>query len=74
MKNCQCFKRQKDNEDEDLALSHRFQDFLDQLSSSDDQSTDESGDENEQESYSESENDDSALNISNSEDEFEFED
>ena len=73
-KNCQCFKRQKDNEDEDLALSHRFQDFLDQLSSSDDQSTDESGDENEQESYSESENDDSALNISNSEDEFEFED
>ena len=69
-KSCHCFKRQKDDEDEDLALSSRFQNFLDQLSSSEEDSTDESGDENAQESYSDSEIDDFALNIDNSEDEF----
>ena len=80
-KSCKCFKRQKENEDDDVVLSSRFQDFIDQMGSSedeseieneesDDESGDESGDESEVESEVESELSGFDLQGCNSEDEF----
>ena len=80
-KSCKCFKRQKENEDDDVVLSSRFQDFIDQMGSSedeseieneesDDESGDESGDESDLESEVESELSGFDLQGCNSEDEF----
>ena len=80
-KSCKCFKRQKENEDDDVVISSRFQDFNDQMGSiedeseieneeSDNESGDESGDESEVESEVESELSGFDLQGCNSEDEF----
>ena len=35
-KNCKCFKRVQDSEEEDLTLSNQYQDYIDQMSDEED--------------------------------------